>query len=652
MGAVYLGKNISYRLKTRLTIAISLFILGISVFVFFFISNVYYKDAVKPFEFKSKVFSNYLTNHLDFLFAEKETTYKELKNLFHFNNAKYIVILGPDGTVLRAINLEAAEYYLYINTDSQWGLSPKKKIFRTVAPIMDGAVQVGKVYSGFYVGDQLEEFEHKQFILGIICGGIFLIGILFVFISIHLSYKPLANIFNFLLREERNSDERIKYFAKNEFGNLAKKINEVLDDYEKELFNSAALKRRLDNVFIEKIGELNLEINQRRLAEASLRKSEKQFRLLFDHAPIGMVEVSQDKKIITVNDAFCETFGYDAMELTQKPISIISTGNEFFKDDQMFLSLFRAGKSSIDQEKVLKRKDGKNIYAIVKAVAIKRENGETQNVLMQVLDITKIKNAERKLVAALNKAKESDRLKSAFLAQMSHEIRTPLNVILTASQILADEIGQDDEELETIIESVGSAGKRLQRTIDLILNMSSVQSGNYKPQFKKLDIDDLLKTMVSEFRSLCEEKNLSISYKNSASSSLTEADEYTVNQIFQNLIGNAVKYTPNGYVKILLEDEGDDELIVSIKDSGIGISKNYLRNIFKPFSQEDVGQKREFEGNGLGLALVKKYVDLNNAAIAVQSKKNKGTVFSVKFKKFVNNSGEKEESNTLTENRN
>ena len=157
--------------------------------------------------------------------------------------------------------------------------------------------------------------------------------------------------------------------------------------------------------------------------------------------------------------------------------------------------------------------------------------------------------------------------------------------------------------------------------------------------------------MVSEFRSLCEEKNLSISYKNSATSSLTEADEYTVNQIFQNLIGNAVKYTPNGYVKILLEDEGDDELIVSIKDSGIGISKNYLRNIFKPFSQEDVGQKREFEGNGLGLALVKKYVDLNSATIAVQSKKNKGSVFSVKFKKFVNNAGEKEETNTLTENR-
>ena len=100
----------------------------------------------------------------------------------------------------------------------------------------------------------------------------------------------------------------------------------------------------------------------------------------------------------------------------------------------------------------------------------------------------KLKEYRRELVEALKKAEESDRLKSAFLAQMSHEIRTPLNVILTSIPLIADEISSDDEDLKIILDSVKSAGKRLQRTIDMILSMSSVQSGNYKATFEKFDI--------------------------------------------------------------------------------------------------------------------------------------------------------------------
>ncbi|HQF42522.1 MAG TPA: HAMP domain-containing sensor histidine kinase, partial [Ignavibacteriaceae bacterium] len=292
--------------------------------------------------------------------------------------------------------------------------------------------------------------------------------------------------------------------------------------------------------------------------------------------------------------------------------------------------------ADISTERTLLKKEGKEINVIVKLVSVLDEKNKVKHYVMQLLDITEIKRVQQELVAALKKAEESDRLKSAFLAQMSHEIRTPLNVILTSIPLLADEISSKDEELKIILDSVKSAGRRLQRTIDMILNMSSVQSGNYKPVFEKFDLLTDLKKLMNEFKSLSDDKGLELKFKQSADESFIVADRYTVNQIFQNLINNAIKYTLKGYVEVFVRNENDNKVRVEIRDSGIGMSDEYLKKIFTPFSQEDVGYKREFEGNGLGLALVKKYVELNKAEIEVESEKSIGSVFSVTFDLSVN----------------
>ena len=287
--------------------------------------------------------------------------------------------------------------------------------------------------------------------------------------------------------------------------------------------------------------------------------------------------------------------------------------------------------ADINTEKMLLKKEGKEINVIVKSVSVIDDKGKVKHYVMQILDISEIKRVQRELVEALNKAEESDRLKSAFLAQMSHEIRTPLNVILTSIPLLADEIPSGDDELKIILDSVKSAGRRLQRTIDMILNMSSVQSGNYKATFEKFDIIPDLKKMINEFRSLSDDKGLNLKFTHSEEMAVITADRYTVDQVFQNLINNAVKYTLKGYIEVYVKNLGDNKIRIEIRDSGIGMSEGYLQKMFLPFSQEDVGHKREFEGNGLGLALVKKYVELNRADIHVESEKNIGSVFSVTF---------------------
>jgi signal transduction histidine kinase len=303
---------------------------------------------------------------------------------------------------------------------------------------------------------------------------------------------------------------------------------------------------------------------------------------------------------------------------------------------------------SLDTECSLIRKDGRQISAILKSTRTSDEKGELKNILVQVLDITEIKRAQSEIITALDKATESERLKSAFLAQMSHEIRTPLNVILPSIPIIAEELKGKDEEIVEILSSVENASRRLQNTIDMILSLSAVQSGSYKPKFEKILLAEDIQNLAKEFIPLTKEKGLQLYYSNQSTSSEISADRYTINQIFQNLIGNAVKYTHSGHIEVRVEDYGRNRVVVKIEDTGIGIGPKYLKNLFSPFSQEDTGRTRKYEGNGLGLALVKEYVQINKGEISVQSEKNAGSTFAVHFEKSINVSSNAEEQVILS----
>jgi signal transduction histidine kinase len=295
---------------------------------------------------------------------------------------------------------------------------------------------------------------------------------------------------------------------------------------------------------------------------------------------------------------------------------------------QMINQLF----NNTNFEKRFIKQDNKIINAIVESVLISDDKGNPINFIIQAIDITEQKKAQSELIAAKERAEESDRLKTAFLAQMSHEIRTPLNVILTSTSIIEEEMSsKPGSEDDTLMSSINSAGKRLLRTIDLILNMSSIQSGSYKAEYEPIELNKEIFRLVNEFKRLTGEKKIDLLFSSQVKDASVLADRYTVNQIFQNLVDNAIKYTQQGKVEINIHRNGEKKICVEVKDSGIGISKEYQKNLFQTFSQEDQGHIRKFEGNGLGLALVKKYVELNNAEISFTSEKGSGSVFIVTF---------------------
>lgn len=252
-------------------------------------------------------------------------------------------------------------------------------------------------------------------------------------------------------------------------------------------------------------------------------------------------------------------------------------------------------------------------------------------------NITSRFETEQKLIDAKEEALKSSKLKTDFLAQMSHEIRTPVSTILNYTTLIEEALIDkvEDEDLKNAFGSIESGGRRLIRTIDMILNMSQLQSGTFKPLFEYFDLNtEILARVTSELKRQAELKNISLNYTATPNKFMIKADHISVTQIFINLIDNAIKYTHHGTVLVNLEESGD-QYCVTVKDTGIGMSREYLQNIFTPFSQEETGYTRKFEGTGLGLALVKKYIEVNNAVIKVDSIKDAGTTFTLLFKKAV-----------------
>lgn len=249
------------------------------------------------------------------------------------------------------------------------------------------------------------------------------------------------------------------------------------------------------------------------------------------------------------------------------------------------------------------------------------------------INITETKLREIQLLEAKLSAERSEKLKTEFLAQISHEIRTPINNILNYSGLLVEvSANGDNEEDRMIVESIESSGRRIMRTIDLILNLSEAQLGTYNKIIRKIDlVKEIIKPVVDEYLPVAEKKNLSFDLFTAKENLIIEGDLYSLSHVMENLVDNAVKYTHSGGVKIEAQENANGKLLVIISDTGIGISEEFIPNLFEPFRQEEQGYTRSYDGNGIGLALVKRYCEINNVAIDIKSSKNSGTKITLQF---------------------
>ncbi len=245
-------------------------------------------------------------------------------------------------------------------------------------------------------------------------------------------------------------------------------------------------------------------------------------------------------------------------------------------------------------------------------------------------DITELKKTERELKIALQKAEESRKLKEYFLSQISHEIRSPLNVIIGYSDLFLNEPNTSNEKKQAYLSIINNS-KRLYRTFDLLINMSQIHTHQYQPHFEPIDLNSVIKTIQKEFESHALEKNLKLIINSRINEAIIIGDHYSITQALVNLVDNAIKYTEHGKVEILL-DRQNNNIILEITDTGIGISEEYKEKLFTPFTQQNMSYTRLYEGTGLGLTLVKNFLDLNKAEIKVKSELGRGSVFKIIWK--------------------
>jgi len=244
----------------------------------------------------------------------------------------------------------------------------------------------------------------------------------------------------------------------------------------------------------------------------------------------------------------------------------------------------------------------------------------------------RIEQRTAELAAMMEKARSADYLKSAFLATMSHELRTPLNSIIGFTGILIMGLtGPLNEEQLKQLKMLQNSARHLLMLINDILDLSKIEAGQLEITNSQFNLKTSIEKVVSLIRPMVEKKDLELKLEISDEVSEVYSDQRRMEQIIINLLNNAVKFTQKGYIRISCYTD-KDQYILSITDTGIGISEEEIPGLFQPFHQIDSGLARKCEGTGLGLSICKKLIVMMGGEIDLQSRLNQGTTFTIRFK--------------------
>ncbi|MFL9799691.1 ATP-binding protein [Vibrio cyclitrophicus] len=245
--------------------------------------------------------------------------------------------------------------------------------------------------------------------------------------------------------------------------------------------------------------------------------------------------------------------------------------------------------------------------------------------------IIELKKAKLALQGAVNKAEEANLAKSMFLATMSHEIRTPMNGVIGMTQLLISD--NKDSSIQTHLDTLLESGEHLMVVINEILDFSKLEQGSLVFVKEEFELNKLLMPIKNSFYPLASEKKLQLIFDTNSlpDDLILVGDKARIRQVIYNLVGNAIKFTSDGQVKVVLKYENDkNELCIQVSDTGIGIPSHRLKGIFNAFEQADVRTMHDFGGTGLGLSIVKKICLSMGGDITVTSELGSGSCFVAK----------------------
>ncbi len=373
-----------------------------------------------------------------------------------------------------------------------------------------------------------------------------------------------------------------------------------------------------------KTQHLNFDPSDGVETKAALKDSQALLHATIENAAVGVCQVSSQGEWVNFNPKFCEMLGYTPAEMANIQPRALTHPEDRPQETENYQKLVRGQVDSIQREKRYLHKTGRVIWGLVSASVVRNPDATPKSFVAVIQDITEKKKVEQEL-------QKSILSRDQFLATLSHELRTPLNVILGWVDMLRKNYVAS-ESYEQALETLDRNARIQKELIDDLLDVSRIITGKMNLELQPTELRSIVESQILLALPQVKKKNLDLSFNLGQSTIAIMGDPLRLGQLFANILGNAIKFTPIGgkievHLELLLQ-----EAILTVKDSGHGIDESFIGQIFEPLKQEDMRTTRVHGGLGLGLAIARHIVDQHQGSISVQSEgRDQGSLFKVRL---------------------
>jgi two-component system phosphate regulon sensor histidine kinase PhoR len=430
--------------------------------------------------------------------------------------------------------------------------------------------------------------SHTETLLTLI-GGLILIIILFGLI--------IAIVYSIIIKRITTSIEIL--------GNVSKKV--AKGDFEQKVY----IDRK------DEIGRLaesfNSMITQLKNSTETTINQKEQLEAIITCVPDGIIVTDLFNNLILANKQAESIFNIKFTQLTGKNLIIHLKNEQFqFHCDQL------QKETHVTSEFSLTNKDSISYYSMT-STQVKNTDNKSIGIIYLLRNITI--------------EKQINELQDGFLRTVSHELRTPLTSVIGFIELVLHSSKNDiPEDKKQFLSTAHKEASNLKTLINDLLDLSQIQAGNSKMFYKKINIKQLIESVITSLTPLTKSKNLNLIQKDIQKSLSMQGDESKVRRILINLISNSIKFTEKGHISVGCVDK-DTHIEFEVEDSGIGIDKNKHDLIFEKFRQVDYSSTRQYDGIGLGLSIVKELVEMHHGSIEIESELGKGSTFRFTLKK-------------------
>jgi len=371
------------------------------------------------------------------------------------------------------------------------------------------------------------------------------------------------------------------------------------------------------------------DLSEQRMIEAEHIANEAKYHTLLEYSSDIIFLIDNQGIVLSVNRAATKYLKRDVSEIEGKNLTDIFPEQTVETFKGYLNKTFISGESATYETPM--PTSNNTIWVSTSINPVRDQEGNVTAVLGVSRDITAWKRAEEALEQALIEARNANSLKDQFIANITHEIRTPLTTITGFTARLRESLEDRlDPNEEDFFKFINNSSERLLRTVDSIINISELEAGTLRLDSKKHRLGQLIQLICEKLLPDAEAKGLKLECLLQTDEDEAIFDQFSIFHSVQNILQNAIKYTDQGGVTVQLDRE-DEHLKLTFTDTGIGISDEYRLRMFQVFSQESEGLAKDYQGIGLGLALTKRYLDMNNVKIHVESEKGLGSTFTLLF---------------------